>query len=385
MGSLYRRRGSPFVWAAYIDHAGKRLAASTKKKTVREAKVVLARWEAAEAGRRESVGAAQDRLLAVVSEAVQEAGRGGLTEAKVRSLVARAAEIANGTRPEEPSVSAFLLQWLEEAGKDREWAESTAANANRHVHAWVRALGRAASLPLSALTFDHVRAGLATFPGDQGPRLKTLRHALNHAVARRLIDSNPAKSPALRPKRNQRNEMGLFTADELDRLIASASDEWQGMILIGSSTGLRLNDISALRWDQIDWGKLEIVRAMRKTKRLVRVPVGRSLEWLVMHRRPAGDVFQTLCKAPVGALSVAFSRLMKKAGVPREIEHDGQTVRRSFHSLRHAVVTALMKAQVDPRIARELVGHLSAEIHGRYSHADAEQRAEASRKAGLSI
>lgn len=383
MGTIYRRKGSPYLWLGYLDHTGKRVLASSKKKRVSEAKVVLARLETAEAARREATDTLQDRLLVLVKRGAQDAARGTLTVAKAREYLKQASELATGSRPDELTVARFLTEWVEEANTTLKWAPATCRNAKRHIAGWIEKLGRASTLPLGALNYDHIRPALAGFPADQGPRLTTLRAALNHAVARRLIADNPAAAKTLAPERNHRLPPGLFTDAEIERILAAATDPWKGMVAVGRATGLRLHDIATLTWDEIDWTAMELRKDMEKTDRSIQVPLGRSAGWLMAHRKPSGDVFPSLKNRPVGSLSVAFAQLMRRAEVPYQVEQDGKVRRRTFHSLRHGVVTGLMEAGIDERVARALVGHMSSAVHAKYTHIGQKQRADAMEKAGF--
>ena len=44
----------------------------------------------------------------------------------------------------------------------------------------------------------------------------------------------------------------------------------------------------------------------------------------------------------------------------------------SFHSLRHSFTSALANAGVAPDLRMKLTGHLTADVHARYSHHDLE-------------
>ena len=84
-----------------------------------------------------------------------------------------------------------------------------------------------------------------------------------------------------------------------------------------------------------------------------------------------GEFFPSLAKVKKGTLSTTFTRIMKSAGVPRDIVEAGDVMkRRSFHSLRHSFTSWLAEADVHADIRQKLTGHSSAGIHQRYTHHD---------------
>jgi integrase len=84
-----------------------------------------------------------------------------------------------------------------------------------------------------------------------------------------------------------------------------------------------------------------------------------------------GAFFPSLANTKTGTLSTIFTRIMRTAGIPRDIVEAGDVVkRRSFHSLRHSFASWLAEADVHADIRQKLTGHKSAGIHQRYTHHD---------------
>jgi integrase len=64
-----------------------------------------------------------------------------------------------------------------------------------------------------------------------------------------------------------------FTADEVSRLAAVASGDWQGAILLGATSGLRLRDVANLTWGAIDFVEGLLRTETEKTGTVVVLPV----------------------------------------------------------------------------------------------------------------
>ena len=81
--------------------------------------------------------------------------------------------------------------------------------------------------------------------------LRLLRQMLNHAVDWNYIRSNPAqkvKNPSV-PK----TEMDCLTPEEARRFLEAVPFKWYPFFLAAITTGLRLGELLAMRWENIDW------------------------------------------------------------------------------------------------------------------------------------
>ena len=179
-------------------------------------------------------------------------------------------------------------------------------------------------------------------------------------------------------------EKDVFTPEQIRALVAEAQGDWKGAILCGLFTGLRLKDVTELRWESIDAGltKIELVphKTRRKKKnRKVVLPIHPELAaWLKKQTRGIGKapVFPTLAGKSGGGksgLSSMFRRIMERAGVEGRIlrERNGEGRSQSslsFHSLRHSFNSALANAGVSQEIRQKLTGHASASMNEIYTH-----------------
>ena len=220
-------------------------------------------------------------------------------------------------------------------------------------------------------------------PQNINQHFKVLRRPFKVAADERLIQHQPLG--AIKRLRGIRAEKGVFTGEQVARLIAAAPDaEWRALIALGCYTGGRLMDLSQLTWSAYDRETNTLGFRQKKTDSDVLVPVHEELA-RYLAELPAG-----VGKAPLLArlsaksgtgksgLSMAFKRIMERAGVAAGIAGErtgpaGRSVSRlSFHSLRHSFTSALAAAGIAPEIRQELVGHSDAGTHQKYTHHELE-------------
>ncbi len=58
-----------------------------------------------------------------------------------------------------------------------------------------------------------------------------------------------------------------FTAEQVGKLLQKAEGDWKGAILLGYFTGLRLRDISEMRWESVDLKTGTLRLKPRKTRK----------------------------------------------------------------------------------------------------------------------
>ena len=190
------------------------------------------------------------------------------------------------------------------------------------------------------------------------------------------------------PTHEEKVEKGTFSAKDVAALVQAAKDsrDWQGVILIGYYTGLRLADCLSLKWASVDLPSRVLKVTPRKTARTGKqliIPMAPDIEeFLLAHpvgKRDTDPVFPSLAKLSVGGnrgASRLFQRIMQGAGLASGTLRDaaggsGRAVaERSFHSLRHSYITALSSAGVAVEIRQKLVGHSSADQNLHYTHAE---------------
>ena len=248
-------------------------------------------------------------------------------------------------------------------------------------HASFEHRDRRFSRPSGASAFALQRQSLA--------RGNTIR--VSRAFDDRIVDVNEAsRVPRLEDDPNRKQQRRAFTPRELKAILEVCDDvEWRGMIVCGIYSGMRLGDVSLLRWENIDLAAREIRFKTEKTGREQVIPIAepfyRHLLEIAGSDDPRAPLFPRAYAGrqrdiPTGTLSNQFYRLMTKASVvpPRNNKSKGKgrnAARTSnglgFHCLRHTATTLLKSAGVSDAVAREIVGHETAAVSRIYSHIDA--------------
>lgn len=233
-----------------------------------------------------------------------------------------------------------------------------------------------------------------------------LRSALQTAASEGLIAINPCTK--VRRPRHKEAEMQVLTADQTWRLLeAAAGDPLEALYVLAALDGLRMGELFALRWEDIDWahqrvvvrrtlqeisGRLEI--GTPKTKASVRsVDVG-APEIAALRRRQR-IVWE---QASARKRRNEDANLRRRRKTPRKmniespwvfIGPDGELPRRAnvrrrsflplleraglphirFHDLRHTAATLMLQAGVHPKVVAARLGHSTVNITlDRYSH-----------------
>ncbi|MCP4449333.1 MAG: site-specific integrase [Myxococcales bacterium] len=293
-------------------------------------------------------------------------------------------ELADGSYGESevavPTLEAFAREFLIYAGANNKPSGVAAKEGALRVHL-VPALGRHAlhkitEKELEYFKADKLRAGLS--PKTINNLLSILRQLLVVATEWGFI----ANVPRVRWLKVPKPIFDFLDFEEASRLVegASAEPEWQTMIWLALKTGLRLGELRALQWDDVDLvaGRL-VVRHSAWKQHLGTPKNGRTREAplsaqtvkrLRAHRHLRGDfVFCRMdgamltkeqCKWPLW-------RACKRAGLRRV----------GWHPLRHTFASHLVMRGVPLKAVQELMGHSTIEMTMRYSHLSPDVRSDA--------
>jgi integrase len=176
----------------------------------------------------------------------------------------------------------------------------------------------------------------------------------------------------------KKRQVEIFTEPEILRLAHHIVDEpdLTGLgVLLALNSGLRLGELCALRWSDIDLhaGFLRVEREVQRlyekgcTKLIVQPPKSESslrriplpadiLSLLAAHKpKTAGGVcLLTGTAAPLEPRTMQnrYRALLKRAGVPY----------RNFHALRHTYATRCIEQNVDVKSVSEMLGHSDVRI-----------------------
>ena len=372
----FYKRGKTW-WVQFSGPDGGVVRKSTKASRKKEAQKIgedLAAGMRREASKPNALAKVyQDLLL----RAANDASEGKLTIKRTKDLIEQLHQISH---PDYVRIS--LNDHLDE------WIKTEAAYvAPKTVEIYgnvrslmVSALGKkAADGPIDEISTPMVKRALNQIRKKHAASttnlaLRTFRRAMEAAVASGLCASNAAGAHVIRPYPETDSKIVTpFTREEFATLLsftrdAYNHDEWCGAILIGGHTGLRMGDILSLTTKNIHDGRFVVKQ--KKTSDVITVPLTPPVFSWVADKK--GPLFPILSAKGKGSLSTTFTRIMERAGVPRDVDVPGQERmgRRSFHSLRHSFASWLADADVHSDVRKKLTGHKSDGIHAEYSHHD---------------
>jgi integrase len=174
----------------------------------------------------------------------------------------------------------------------------------------------------------------------------------------------------------------FLTFEEADRLLVGADAEWLAMITVAQKTGLRLGELLALQWDDVDLvaGRIVVSRSLSygeitspKNGKTREIPLGNDvLAALKRHRHLRGEF--VFCKEDGSMLTKGETkhplwRACRRAGLRRI----------GWHVLRHTFASHLVMRGAVLKSVQELMGHSTIKMTERYAHLSPDVRRDAVR------
>ncbi len=204
-----------------------------------------------------------------------------------------------------------------------------------------------------------------------------LASALNEAVRRKVIESNPTKylskedKKAIKAPQAQR---GYLTIEEIKTLIATEASNTptKQAFLFAVFCGLRISDIRALKWGDLykDGEQWKASILMQKTQERLELPLSdEAIKWLPERGGKKVDekVFDELPNSAHG-LNNAVKCWAKKAGIEKDI---------CFHVSRHTFATTLLTLGADLYTTSKLLGHTQISTTQIYADIVGKKKADA--------
>ena len=289
-------------------------------------------------------------------------------------MAAHAAEVE--VLPDGP-MEARIEAYLEHLAFERRMSKHTVDNYRRDLRAfsaWLReegvaGFGEVHGEQLRAFIASEHRRGLA--PKSLARRLSALRSFLRHLLKHGEIAGNPAQG--LRAPKAPRKLPQVLDPDEMTRLVEVPTDGPLGlrdraMLELFYSSGLRLSELCALRWRQLDLAD-GLVSVVGKGNKGRVVPVGsHALAALSAWREsvaptPEAPVFPGRGGAPISprAVQLRLRQLAMQQGVWKRVHP---------HLLRHSFASHVLESSGDLRGVQELLGHADIATTQIYTHLD---------------
>lgn len=330
--------------------------------------------------------------------------RGVQTEAHYRKVAAEIYERAAG----KPLNFHTLGQWLDQ------WMKNTTATVDaRTLTDYQAVVGDFCAFlgeqrtggPLAAVTPDDVtnfRDELMSRGIAPSTINKNIRKILSlpFEAARRLgfvtLNACAAVKKIKETTPKSKRSRQAFTAEQIGALLDAArtgkwkDKGWDGAIVCGMTTALRLGDIANMTWGQVDLDAATVtVDPDKKQDDAQTLPLHPDfVRWLKGRAAGIGmaPVFPHLHgRTPGGAngLSRTFKRIMDAADVHGQITRRGANAEKrkelgtragrtitslSFHSLRHTATSLMANAGVEADTRKKITGHEDDRVHAGYTH-----------------
>ena len=208
---------------------------------------------------------------------------------------------------------------------------------------------------------------------EQAPKsinnhLAVLRKLLNLAVEYKKLNH----APKVKAFSIGELDFEFLTFEETERFVAAASLAWRALVLLALKTGLRVGELLALKWEDIDLkaGLLIVKRTLWQgqegsPKGGKRREIPLSAQTVAMLRS-----YRHL-KGPYVFCDVAGQRLthsIVKEVVPTICKKAGLPKRLTMHSMRHTFASHLVMRGRSLVEVQQLLGHSTIQMTMRYAH-----------------
>ncbi|MBF0259824.1 MAG: tyrosine recombinase XerC [Desulfamplus sp.] len=213
-------------------------------------------------------------------------------------------------------------------------------------------------------------AGTGIKKSSMARKLSSLKSFFNNLVRNGVIDLNPAEMVSM-PK-VPRNIPDFLTVDDLFLLLDSIKTDSlfgkRNLAIIETfySTGIRLSEMSALDFDDIDFDNQFIKISGGKGRKDRIVPVGQRSLWAILqYRHMLGHRFKPLFlnKNLTRLSGRSMGRILDKI-----VSECSLKIHVSPHMLRHSFATHMLDAGADLRGIQEILGHESLSTTQIYTH-----------------
>lgn len=296
-------------------------------------------------------------------------------------LAAVQAELVSGTYQQRPPIAFgdFAERWLVDCA-----APSIKASTLRTYESLVRKrlIPHFGRIRLSEITPQAIQSYMSSRLSE-GMTAKTalnhlvlLKAILKQAVQWDYIVKNPAEY-VKRPKIEHR-EMDFLTPEEIRLFLASVDRSHRALFTTAIMTGMRLGELLALQWGDIDWnsrtihvsrsvysGQLTSPKSRRSIRAIGMSPMLRDALWLHKFDAPASDLDLVFASETGTFLDQAnlrnrvFASALARAGM-RKIR---------IHDLRHTFASLLINQGENLKYVQTQLGHASIQTTvDRYGH-----------------
>lgn len=307
-----------------------------------------------------------------------------LAYGKRREVELVKAAMAPEPKPESkasPTLRAFMPEYFKACEAERLSPATMALKRSGFKNWLLPVLGDVRLVDIDNAKFAKFKGSLASLGLDAaGNMISLLSAALYCAVEHGVLAAMPCK---IKRVKGSTRKMPFYDFEQFDQLLEAAADEQRVMVLLGGHCGLRIGELVALEWPDIDFTRRVITVQRAVWQGRVGLPKHGKIREVSMsdtmvralkafrHLRGPRVFYQPNGK-PVTA------KLLR--GWLREIEAAaGLEERGRAHQLRHTFCSHMALRGVPANVIMTLAGHHSLKVTMKYMHLAPNSAADAVR------
>jgi integrase len=267
-------------------------------------------------------------------------------------------------------------EWLRYVEHDRDVKPSTLSDYRHMTKRLDRTFGETPIERIAAEDIERWRAGLSCSNRTSQKYLIVLNGIFKRAMKVYRLPSNPM-TLVERPRVRHSSEIDVLSASEVRTLVrATSTEQHKALILTAAFTGLRMGELLALRWGEVDFAA-ETIRVVRsftiggesspKSGKPRSVPMVRevatALARLGQREHFTGDDDLVFAGTAGGHVDSKDVRAEYKAALGRAGLRDLR-----FHDLRHTFGTRAVEQAESILELKEWMGHANVQTTMRYLH-----------------